>query len=80
MILAEAQDIQISEHPIDAMEKLAAAYEWPSERGTEDDMNICVSGKYCDLHIAISWRSDLGVSITSFQSPCRIAKPPEALW
>ena len=60
MILSEAQDIQISEHPIDAMEKLAAAYEWPSERGTEDDMNICVSGKFCDLHMAISWRSDLG--------------------
>jgi hypothetical protein len=60
MNLAEAYEIQAAEHPIDAMESLAADREWPSERGTEDDMNICVSGRYCDFHIAISWRPDLG--------------------
>ena len=32
------------EHPIDLIEGLAASREWPFERGTEDDMNVCVSG------------------------------------
>ena len=30
------------DHPIDLIEGLAASREWPFERGTEDDMNVCV--------------------------------------
>lgn len=48
------------EHPIDLFEMLAAHREWPCERGTEDDLNLCLSGSYCDYHIAVSWRPDLG--------------------
>lgn len=53
-------DSQLIDHPIDLIETLAASREWPFERGTEDDMNVCVSGTFCDYHLAISWRPDLG--------------------
>ncbi|MDA8712804.1 YbjN domain-containing protein, partial [Alphaproteobacteria bacterium] len=54
-----AQQVHI-EHPIDLIEGLAASREWPFERGTEDDMNVCISGSHSDYHLAISWRPDLG--------------------
>ena len=47
-------------HPIDLIEGLATTYQWPVERGTEDDLNLCIAGKQCDYHLAISWRPDLG--------------------
>ena len=53
-------DNQLIDHPIDLIETLAASREWPFERGTEDDVNVCVSGTFCDYHLAISWRPDLG--------------------
>lgn len=60
MSLSQIQNNPIAEHPIDVIETLASHKEWPFERGTEDDMNLCVSGRHCDFHIAISWRPDLG--------------------
>lgn len=48
------------DHPIDLMESLAATHKWPFERGTEDDLNVCISGAHADYHLAISWRPDLG--------------------
>ena len=48
------------DNPIDIFENLAAHHEWPCERGTEDDLNVCISGNYSDYHLAISWRPDLG--------------------
>ena len=59
MRAATAENIQ-AEHPIDLIEGLATSHEWPFERGTEDDMNVCIAGTHCDYHLAISWRSDLG--------------------
>ncbi len=59
MSLVNETELQIDNHPIDALESLAAHQEWPSERATQDDMNVCVPGKYCDFHLAISWRGDL---------------------
>ena len=46
-------DNQLIDHPIDLIETLAASREWPFERGTEDDMNVCVAGTFCDYHLAI---------------------------
>ena len=60
MSLETLQDSQTSEHPIDVMESLATAHKWPCERGeTQNDMNVCIKGHYCDFHIAVNWRPDL---------------------
>jgi hypothetical protein len=48
MSSAIAHNIDV-EHPIDLIEGLACTHEWPFERGTQDDVNVC-----------ISWRPDLG--------------------
>ncbi len=52
-------ETSISGHPIDVMETLATSRDWPCERGTEDDVNICIAGTQCDYNLAISWRDDL---------------------
>ncbi len=59
MQLAHIDDSFV-DHPIDLFESLAAHHEWPCERGTEDDLNLCIAGTHCDYHIAVSWRPDLG--------------------
>lgn len=59
MQTAYADDFTI-DHPIDLFESIAVHREWPCERGTEDDLNLCISGTHCDYHLAISWRPDLG--------------------
>ena len=61
MGVAERNVYQTIEHPIDVIENLAMRREWLCERGTDDNINICLSGIRCDFHVTISWRSDLNV-------------------
>ena len=46
-------------HPIDVIETIAAHRQWTFEREGQDEMNLCISGSFCDYQIALNWRRDL---------------------
>jgi hypothetical protein len=46
-------------NPIDLVEHLVAGQGWPFDRSADDELNLCVSGKWCDYHLSFNWRDDV---------------------
>lgn len=46
-------------NPIDLIEHLVSAQNWPFDRSADDELNLCVAGKWCDYHLSFTWRDDL---------------------
>lgn len=44
-----------AEHPVDAVERIAAANEWAFERGDDDEISISVDGVFAPYHVAFTW-------------------------
>ena len=47
------------EHPLDVVERLAAANEWAFERDDQDEVQVTVTGAWTDYQVAFSWLPDL---------------------
>ncbi len=43
------------EHPVDKIERIAAANDWSFERSTNDEISITVEGKWTEYHVAFTW-------------------------
>lgn len=41
--------------PIDLVEELAGAHEWPGERRSETEIAVRLGGRWCDLNLWFSW-------------------------
>jgi hypothetical protein len=46
-------------HPVDMIEQIAAAHDWPFERFTDDEITLSVSGAWSDYDLSISWMAEL---------------------
>ena len=62
--LALEQDTEIN--PIDLVEILAGERDWMVDRSCEDEVNLIVSGSWCDLHLSFNWHAGMeGLHIAS---------------
>lgn len=55
-------DFEIDEpkaNPIDLIENLVSTQGWPYERNADDELSICVAGKWCDHHLSFTFRADI---------------------
>lgn len=43
------------EHPLDALERLAALHEWSFERSDDDELSVAVEGAWSGYSIAFTW-------------------------
>lgn len=48
-----------TESPIDTVEHVVAAKEWPFERPSDEEMAVQLPGHWCDLSFYISWEEAL---------------------
>ena len=48
-----------SEHPLDAIERLAAMQEWAFDREQDDEISLSVKGGWADYHVAFTWLDDM---------------------
>lgn len=46
-------------NPLDIVEDFVDANEWVSDRSDHDEMTVGVTGKWCDLHLWLSWRPEI---------------------
>lgn len=46
-------------HPVDLVEQIASAQDWPFERSADDELTMAVAGSWSDYHISLNWREDL---------------------
>ncbi|MDD3446655.1 MAG: YbjN domain-containing protein [Zavarzinia sp.] len=42
--------------PIDLIEQIVAANEWPFDRAGDGELSVAVNGSWCDYHFGFSWR------------------------
>ncbi len=45
-------------NPLDLIEQIVAANEWPFDRYSEDEMNVGVEGAWTRYHLWFAWRKD----------------------
>ena len=55
-IIAEAEDVVAN--PLDLVEQIVIANEWPFDRQTEDEMAVEITGKFCDFRLWFAWRPE----------------------
>ena len=58
MASAEAGYTRVT-NPIDLIEQLAADHDWATDRSSDDELTLIVSGSWTDYHISLNWRDDL---------------------
>lgn len=42
--------------PIDLIEQIVAANDWPFDRAGDGELSVAVNGSWCDYHFGFSWR------------------------
>ena len=53
-------DEETQAHPLDLIEQIVAANDWPFDRRCDDEMAVEVPGKWCDYSLYFAWREDVG--------------------
>src|SRR5438045_8487076 len=74
MKLATAENVPAPEHPLDMLEQAVEENGWPFERSARDEINLTVSGRWCDYHFCFTWREDLQALHVSAGFEMRVSK------
>ena len=51
--------LESAPNPLDLMEHIAGAHDWPFERGGEREMAVEVTGSWCDYRMLLSWHPEV---------------------
>ena len=46
-----------ADNPLDLIEDIVAANQWPFERNCDDELTVTVAGTWCDYHLGFSFNS-----------------------
>jgi hypothetical protein len=60
MTLSAALEEEVAANPLDLVEQLVTANDWPFDRRSDDEMAVEVPGKWCDYSLYFAWREDIG--------------------
>ena len=60
-----ATDIGRGGNPLDILEELASANNWPFDRFSESELMLDVAGQWCDYHVCVVWHEDLSAILFS---------------
>ncbi len=58
MATAESNHERLN-NPVDLIEQVATAHDWPCERTNDDELTLTVAGSWADYHVSLNWREDL---------------------
>jgi hypothetical protein len=80
MATISAERIPAPTNPLDILEELVDANEWPFDRLTEVEMLVEMSGRWCDYRMFVAWQEDLSAVYFACRMDMRVParKRPEA--
>jgi len=61
MVAIHTESEETIGNPLDLVEQVAVANEWPFHRQTEDELAAEISGHWCQYRLWFCWHPDLGV-------------------
>ena len=59
MSLSYSEETNIARNPLDLLEEIAAANDWPHERASGDELAVEISGRWCDYRLFFMRQEDL---------------------
>jgi hypothetical protein len=57
--MTHVESLPARPHPVDRIEQIAAANDWPFERANDDEITVAVGGEWSDYHLSITWMDTL---------------------
>ena len=68
-----AQETAITIHnPLDIVEEIVSANEWPFDRASDDEMVVEIGGRWCDYRLYFVWQQDLSAMQFSCQFDMKV--------
>ena len=59
MTIAPMEIETAANNPLDTLEELVSANEWPFDRSSSDEMVVEATGRWCDYRMFFVWREDI---------------------
>lgn len=60
MSLNYTESTSIARNPLDLLEEIVGANDWPHERASGDELAVEISGRWCDYRLFFMWQEDMG--------------------
>jgi hypothetical protein len=60
MAVVAVRDEARQVNPLDLVEQIVAANDWPFDRRSDEEMAVEVPGRWCDYSLYFAWREDVG--------------------
>lgn len=61
------ESIQLTNNPLDILEEIVAANDWPFDRSSDDELIVEIEGRWCDYRLFFVWQTD----ISAMQFSCQ---------
>jgi hypothetical protein len=52
-------DVARREHPLDALERMAALHDWDCDRNADNELSVIAAGSWCEYQIAFTWMDEM---------------------
>lgn len=66
---------QSTNNPLDVVEEIVAANEWPFERSSDDELIVEIGGRWCDYRLFFVWQPEISAMQFSCQFDMRVPPP-----
>jgi hypothetical protein len=71
--LLRTETVELSSNPLDLVEQIAIANEWPFHRQSEEELAAEVAGHWCQYRLWFCWHPELGVMHLSCALDMKVA-------
>ena len=65
-------------NPLDIVEEIVTANEWPFDRSSEDEMIVEIAGRWCDYRLYFVWQQEVSAMQFSCQFDMKVPPPRRA--
>jgi hypothetical protein len=74
MTIVSIETASFTQNPLETLEEIVAANDWPFDRVSEEEMVVEVTGRWCNYRLFFFWQED----VTAMQFSCQydIRVPP----
>ena len=59
MSLTFAESSSLARNPLDLLEEIVGANDWPHERASGEELAVEISGRWCDYRLFFMWQEDM---------------------
>ena len=78
MSLTFAEPTNLARNPLDLLEEIVGANDWPHERASGEELAVEISGRWCDYRLFFMWQEDMSALHFTCLFESRVARERRA--